>query len=183
VAVSAGFDAADGDILGECCVTPAGYAHMTYMLSTLAGGKLVVVLEVRFLIEAPLLSSYMQGGYTLESLSNCALAVGRMLLGEAPPELPPLVASEVEAETVWLVAKEQSKYWKNINTKACQPKEGLPIRPPFNSLEAHLIASDFEEFAFAVPGMSSVRIIHVCSPRSISRTPQSTQARLYVPEF
>ena len=24
-AVSAGFDAADGDILGECCVTPAGY--------------------------------------------------------------------------------------------------------------------------------------------------------------
>jgi histone deacetylase 6 len=59
VAVSAGFDAADGDILGECCVTPAGYAHMTYMLSTLAGGKLVVALEVRLLIEAPVLSSYM----------------------------------------------------------------------------------------------------------------------------
>ena len=66
-----------------------------------------------------------QGGYTLESLSNCALAVGRMLLGEAPPELPPLVASEVESETVWLVAKEQSKYWKNINIKACEPKEGF----------------------------------------------------------
>jgi histone deacetylase 6 len=48
-----------------------------------------------------------------------------MLLGEAPPELPPLVASEVESETVWLVAKEQSKYWKNINIKACEPKEGL----------------------------------------------------------
>jgi len=45
--VSAGFDAADGDILGECCVTPAGYAHMTYMLSTLAGGRLVAALEVR----------------------------------------------------------------------------------------------------------------------------------------
>ena len=59
MAVSAGFDAADGDILGECCVTPAGYAHMTYMLSTLAGGKLVVALEVRLLIEAPVLSSYM----------------------------------------------------------------------------------------------------------------------------
>ncbi|KAI0296561.1 histone deacetylase clr3 [Multifurca ochricompacta] len=118
VIISAGFDAADGDILGECCVTPAGYAHMTYMLSTLAGGKLVVALE---------------GGYTLESLSNCALAVGRMLLGYAPPELPPLVASEVEALTVWLVAKEQSKYWKNINIKACEPKE------------------DFEELAFPVP--------------------------------
>jgi histone deacetylase 6 len=71
------------------------------------------------------LSLRLQGGYTLESLSNCALAVGRMLLGEAPPELPPLVASEVESETVWLVAKEQSKYWKNINIKACQPKEGF----------------------------------------------------------
>ncbi|KAI9449392.1 histone deacetylase complex protein [Russula earlei] len=118
VIISAGFDAADGDMLGECCVTPAGYAHMTYMLSTLAGGRLVAALE---------------GGYTLESLSNCALAVGRMLLGEAPPELPPLVASEVESETVWLVAKEQSKYWKNINTKSCEPKE------------------DVEEFAFAVP--------------------------------
>ena len=47
-----------------------------------------------------------------------------MLLGEAPPELPPLVSSEVEAETIWLVAKEQSKYWKNINIKACEPKEG-----------------------------------------------------------
>lgn len=47
VAVSAGFDAADGDDLGECFVTPAGYAHMTHMLSGLAGGRLVVALEVR----------------------------------------------------------------------------------------------------------------------------------------
>ncbi|KAH9022550.1 histone deacetylase complex protein [Lactarius pseudohatsudake] len=128
VIISAGFDAADGDILGECCVTPAGFAHMTYMLSTLAGGKLVAALE-------------MQGGYTLESISNCALAVGRMLLGEAPPELPALVASEVEAETVWLVAKEQSKYWKNINIKACLPKE------------------EFEELAFDVPGAPAASII------------------------
>jgi histone deacetylase 6 len=118
VIISAGFDAADGDILGECCVSPAGYAHMTYMLSSLAGGKIVAALE---------------GGYTLESLSNCALAVGRMLLGEAPPELPSLVASEVEAETVWLVSKEQSKYWKSINVKACEPNE------------------EFEELVFDVP--------------------------------
>lgn len=46
-AVSAGFDAADGDELGECYVSPAGYAHMTHMLAGLAGGKLVVALEVR----------------------------------------------------------------------------------------------------------------------------------------
>ncbi len=45
--VSAGFDAAQGDDLGECEVSPAGYAHMTHMLSGLADGKLVVALEVR----------------------------------------------------------------------------------------------------------------------------------------
>jgi len=46
--VSAGFDAADGDTLGECHVTECGYSHMTYMLKSLAGGKLVLALEVFF---------------------------------------------------------------------------------------------------------------------------------------
>ncbi|KAF8271520.1 histone deacetylase complex protein [Lactarius quietus] len=132
VIISAGFDAADGDILGECCVTPAGYAHMTYMLSTLAGGKLVAALE---------------GGYTLESISNCALAVGRMLLGEAPPEMPTLVASEVEAETVWLVAKEQSKYWKSINIRACEPSEEI--------LKAHR-----QDYMYSTFGMLEVPLMH-----------------------
>lgn len=46
LAVSAGFDAAAGDELGKCMVTPAGYAHMTHMLMSLANGKIVVCLEV-----------------------------------------------------------------------------------------------------------------------------------------
>ena len=45
--VSAGFDAAEGDELGECNVTPTGYAHMTAMLCTLAEGRVLVALEVR----------------------------------------------------------------------------------------------------------------------------------------
>jgi hypothetical protein len=45
--VSAGFDAAEGDELGECNVTPVGYAHMTAMLCTLAAGRVLVALEVR----------------------------------------------------------------------------------------------------------------------------------------
>ncbi|KAF5372924.1 hypothetical protein D9758_001743 [Tetrapyrgos nigripes] len=109
VIISAGFDAAEGDELGECCVTPAGYAHMTHMLSGLAGGRLVVALE---------------GGYNLKSTANSALAVTKVLLGESPPELPPLVASEDATETVWLVAQEQSKYWRNVDPKSCEPKEG-----------------------------------------------------------
>ena len=46
VLVACGFDAARGDPLGGCDVTPAGYAHMTAMLQTLASGRVVVALEV-----------------------------------------------------------------------------------------------------------------------------------------
>jgi hypothetical protein len=70
VLVSAGFDAARGDPLGECDVTPRGYAAMTHELLSLAGGRVVVALE---------------GGYNLASISNSMEAVLRVLLGEAPP--------------------------------------------------------------------------------------------------
>ena len=48
--VSAGFDAARGDPLGGYHVTPEGYAHLTHLLSPLAGGKLLIILEVGELI-------------------------------------------------------------------------------------------------------------------------------------
>ncbi|KAG6820251.1 hypothetical protein H0H93_003415 [Arthromyces matolae] len=110
VIISAGFDAAAGDDLGECHVSPAGYAHMTHMLAGLAGGRLVVALE---------------GGYNLNSISQSALAVTSVLLGEAPEPLPPMVAGESATETIFLVAREQSKYWKSIDLKACEPKEEI----------------------------------------------------------
>jgi len=53
VIISAGFDAAAGDELGGCYVTPAGYAHMTHMLMSLADGKVVVCLEVSLLHSIP----------------------------------------------------------------------------------------------------------------------------------
>lgn len=43
VVISAGFDAAMGDPLGRCNVTPAGYAHMTSMLMGLAKGRVVCI--------------------------------------------------------------------------------------------------------------------------------------------
>ncbi|KAL7178771.1 hypothetical protein ACSBR1_042180 [Camellia fascicularis] len=58
--ISAGFDAARGDPLGCCDVTPAGFAQMTHMLNALSGGKLLVILE---------------GGYNLRSISSSATAV------------------------------------------------------------------------------------------------------------
>lgn len=66
----------------------------------------------------------LQGGYNLDSISKSALAVTKVLLGEAPDELPPLQANEAATETVWLVAREQSKYWKSVDPKACEPREG-----------------------------------------------------------
>ena len=126
--VSAGFDAAEGDDLGECKVTPGGYAHMTHMLSGLANGRLVVALEAS---PPALLNTFaadlrcIQGGYCLDAISNSALAVARILVGEAPPELEPLTASELATETVWQVALTQSKYWKSISPKQVEPKDGM----------------------------------------------------------
>ncbi|XP_068652281.1 histone deacetylase 15-like [Aristolochia californica] len=100
--VSAGFDAARGDPLGGCDVTPAGYAEMTHMLSSLSNGKLLVILE---------------GGYNLRSISSSATAVIRVLLGENPTrEADHLVPSEAGLQTVLEVLKIQLRHWPILKT-------------------------------------------------------------------
>ena len=66
VLVSAGFDAAAGDLLGGMRISPAGYAAMTSRLLPLAGGRLVLALE---------------GGYNLDAISGSAAACLRVLFG------------------------------------------------------------------------------------------------------
>lgn len=97
VIISAGFDAADGDELGGCFVTPGCYAHMTHMLMSLAGGKVAVCLE---------------GGYNLQAISNSALAVAKTLMGESPPQMdiPPL--SKDAARVLSKVQAVQAPYWE-----------------------------------------------------------------------
>src|SRR5436190_18427613 len=60
ILISAGFDAARGDLLGGCDITPAGYAEMTRIVKGLAEicckGRMVSVLEV---------------GYSLKQLPPC----------------------------------------------------------------------------------------------------------------
>lgn len=100
VIISAGFDAAEGDLLGGCHVSPAGYAHLTHQLAALANGRLVVALE---------------GGYDLDAIANSALAVTRVLLGDAPPMLAPGQAcSSAGADTVARVVRTQARYWRNL---------------------------------------------------------------------
>lgn len=97
IIVSAGFDAADGDLIGQCHVSPAGYGHMTHMLKAVAKGKLSVILE---------------GGYSLDAISDSALGVAKVLIGE-PPEAT--ISSQPRLETLEVVnevIRTQSKYWK-----------------------------------------------------------------------
>lgn len=97
VIVSAGFDAADGDLIGQCHVSPAGYGQMTHMLKAIARGKLAVILE---------------GGYSLDSISESALGVAKVLIGE-PPEATISAQPKLDTiETISEVIKTQSKYWK-----------------------------------------------------------------------
>ena len=95
------------------------------MLSALAGGRVVVALEVgyRVAVAAKVVALIVQGGYNLEAISRSALAVAQVLLGENPAEMGPLKASEAATEVIHQVAKVQSKYWKSIDVKACEPPE------------------------------------------------------------
>jgi histone deacetylase 6 len=96
VMVASGFDAADGDQLGGCFVTPECYARMTHMLMSLAAGKIVVCLE---------------GGYNLESISMSALAVTKTLMGEAPPRIRQGAPKLAACQTVRMVAMHQQQWW------------------------------------------------------------------------
>jgi histone deacetylase 6 len=107
VIISAGFDAASGDELGGCFVTPTCYAHMTHMLMTLAEGKVAVCLE---------------GGYNFRSISKSALAVTRTLMGEPPDRLEETSPTQAGIDTVKLVAMKQSRFWRCMYPK--QPIEG-----------------------------------------------------------
>jgi histone deacetylase 6 len=58
------------------------------------------------------------------------MAVMRVLLGEPLPSFPPLTANVEATETVYQVARFQSKYWKNIKAPALEAKPGKPDRSP-----------------------------------------------------
>ncbi|XP_056410464.1 histone deacetylase 6-like [Hyla sarda] len=100
VLVSAGFDAARGDPLGGCRISPEGYAHMTHLLMGLAGGKIVVVLE---------------GGYNLTSISDSMSMCTRTLLGDPPPILSDLHAPRPAAvRVISSVLQVHQKYWRSL---------------------------------------------------------------------
>uniref|UniRef100_A0A671XG12 Protein deacetylase HDAC6 n=1 Tax=Sparus aurata TaxID=8175 RepID=A0A671XG12_SPAAU len=101
VLVSAGFDAARGDPLGGYNVTPEGYAHLTHLLMSLAGGRVLLILE---------------GGYNLTSISDSMAMCTSVLLGDSPPSLmtplPPPHRSAVA--TINEVIRQHAPYWRSL---------------------------------------------------------------------
>ncbi|KAJ5992086.1 histone deacetylase [Penicillium sp. IBT 35674x] len=112
VIVAAGFDAAAGDILGGCFVTPACYAQMTHMLMSLARGKIAVCLE---------------GGYNLESIAKSALSVTKTLMGDPPERLIKSTPSEGAIKTVTEVMRIQSHYWRSMTPRPIAKHDGLVL--------------------------------------------------------
>ncbi|KAK2975327.1 hypothetical protein RJ640_013840 [Escallonia rubra] len=110
VMISAGFDAAVGDPLGGCCVTPYGYSVMLNKLADFAGGKIVMALE---------------GGYNLDSLASSVRACVEVLLEERP------ITGALKAypyESTWRVREELSAYWPILAAKL--PENLLSRRTP-----------------------------------------------------
>ncbi|KAF6165065.1 hypothetical protein GIB67_000649 [Kingdonia uniflora] len=88
ILISGGFDAAIGDPLGGCRITPYGYSVMMKKLMEFSKGKIVMALE---------------GGYNLDSLANSVLACVKTLLEDKP-----IVVSIVTYpfESTWRVIRE-----------------------------------------------------------------------------
>nr|XP_054750838.1 histone deacetylase 6-like [Lytechinus pictus] len=104
VFISAGFDAAKGDPLGNCLVSPEGYGHMTHMLSSLAGGRVITVLE---------------GGYNLHSIAVSMAMCTRIMLGDPCPDLSPGIPSCCGMQAIYDAAKSHQKFWSSMKDKVC----------------------------------------------------------------
>lgn len=128
VIVAAGFDAAAGDELGGCFVTPPCYAHMTHMLKSLAGGKIAVCLE---------------GGYNFHAIAKSALAVTKVLMGEPPDRMGATGPSEEARRTIREVKEVQSKYWRCLwpkGTYFSPHPQLITINKPQNPSRASMAA-------------------------------------------
>ncbi|KAJ0248769.1 Histone deacetylase 5 [Hirschfeldia incana] len=101
VLLSAGFDAAIGDPLGGCRVTPYGYSVMLKKLMEFAQGKIVLALE---------------GGYNLDSIAKSSLACVQVLLEDKPIQGGSSEAYPFEStwRVIQAVRKKLSAYWPSL---------------------------------------------------------------------
>ncbi|MBA0824998.1 hypothetical protein Goarm_021626 [Gossypium armourianum] len=123
ILVSAGFDAAVGDPLGGCRLTPHGYSVLLKKLMDFAQGRIVLALE---------------GGYNLDSLANSALACMEVLLEDKPiSELSEAYPFESTWRVIQAVRQMLSAYWPTLADK-------LPTKLTDQKAPPHILLSSSE---------------------------------------
>lgn len=125
VIISAGFDAAEGDPIGGCHLSPEVFAHMTAQLQLVA--PCVALLE---------------GGYNLLATARCTEACVRVLLGERPPPLPGRQpASPAALSAIGEAVQEQAAYWRCMQGLATQLDRMPACEQPARTLPAAAAAA------------------------------------------
>ncbi|KAF8664173.1 hypothetical protein HU200_054921 [Digitaria exilis] len=147
ILVSAGFDAALGDPLGGCCITPNGYALLLTKLLRFAKGRIVMALE---------------GGYNLSSIANSVFACAKVLLGDkftfSSQEMQPF---ESTWRVIQAVRNELKTYWPVLGSKLPE-NVSLRIRPSPSELYALSDSESENEDVDHLSGAgSSVNVIQV----------------------
>ncbi|PPD82818.1 hypothetical protein GOBAR_DD20247 [Gossypium barbadense] len=123
ILVSAGFDAAVGDPLGGCRLTPHGYSVLLKKLMDFAQGRIVLALE---------------GGYNLDSLANSALACMEVLLEDKPiSKLSEAYPFESTWRVIQAVRQMLSAYWPTLADK-------LPTKLTDQKAPPHILLSSSE---------------------------------------
>ncbi|KAH3901266.1 probable Histone deacetylase HDA1 [Saccharomycodes ludwigii] len=169
VIISSGFDAADGDTIGQCNVTPSCYGQMTHMLKSLANGKLCVILE---------------GGYNLDAIARSALDVATVLIGEPPNEISnknSVVPKPEIIKTVAEVIQQQSKYWKCFRSpygNECLDKtqpinekllsKNFPLQNSIRDHQYELLADEYNFFSLPLLNLNTTNFI--LSPHTVLAT-------------
>ena len=117
ILISAGFDAARGDPLGFCKVSPEMYGHMVQQLRSLAGGRVIVALE---------------GGYNLNSISLSMAMCVKALLGDPMPPISTGMPPKPSAvESIRRVVETQSRFWSAL-------RFGRKLPDSFQDLKAQM---------------------------------------------
>lgn len=153
VIVAAGFDAAEGDPLGECNVTPVGFSHLLYHLLGLAQGKVAVVLE---------------GGYHVPAVSQCVQKCTEILLGAPPRPLPGVSPSTFCVRALRSTIHAQMKNWKCFRLaealEAAAPRRDDELMGRDDELEED---SDADAIAQAMKALQAIKTMRLASQGKI----------------
>lgn len=151
VFISAGFDAARGDPLGGCLVTPECYARLTHMLCGLAEGRVIMALE---------------GGYNLTSISTSFAACAKVLLGEAPPPFSEELKRPHKGamKDIRRTIAAHQAYWSFL-TPVADEDNASRASPPIPTLETRVSAMSLTD------ELSSVDTSRIPAPVELSPSP------------